>query len=402
MEFISTRSQIKSYSLTEALTLGLAPDGGLFIPKSIPKVSTLELKALSYPELSYQVLKPFFEGDPLSAHLKQICKRAFDFPLPVKELNANLHVAELFHGPTLAFKDFGARFLAECLSQMDRQFTILVATSGDTGGAVAHAFYKKRNIKVGVLFPRFGVSKEQYDQLTSLGENIFSFSVNGTFDDCQKLVKDSFASGFFKDLTSANSVNIGRVLAQMTYYAFFSLKGHKNIVIPSGNVGNSLGAFWAKAMGFPIENIVLASNANKAIGHFHETRTLKAFPTIKTYASAMDVGNPSNLERLSVLNPPFIFCQTQDSEIIKTIEKCLKDFNYLIDPHTAVAMAYAFLNPKEKLLIMSTAHPVKFKSLLLEKVPESKMHLPSNDHKTPCHVREIEPELSCIRDVIYG
>ncbi|MEK6624299.1 MAG: threonine synthase, partial [Bdellovibrionota bacterium] len=239
--------------------------------------------------------------------MHEILKQALNFPVPLNEISSNHYLLELFHGPTAAFKDIGARFLAVCFDKLGEQKTILVATSGDTGGAVASAFYEKKGIKVVILFPKHGVSPLQRQQLTCWGQNILSLEVDGDFDDCQKLVKEAFLDKALcakYALTSANSINIGRLLPQMTYYAFSSYKLFSqsqtpiNFVIPSGNMGNGMAAVWAKEMGLPIGEIHFACNANRAIFDFFQNKKFTARDSFKTLANAMDVGNPSNMERL--------------------------------------------------------------------------------------------------------
>lgn len=398
MKYLSTRNKNTTYNLTEVLLLGLAPDGGLFVPEEFTKINPENFKGLSYLETCKKVLSPFFKDSSLEPFLDRICEEAFNFPLEIKKINDTITTAELFHGPTLAFKDFGARFLASCLNKLNQPLTILVATSGDTGGAVASAFYNKNNIKVGILFPKNGVSKEQFNQLTCWGNNIHSFAVDGTFDDCQDLVKSAFNTSLFSNLTSANSINIGRVLAQMTYYAYLSSLGYENFIIPSGNVGNSLGAFWAKKIGFPIKEITLATNANKAILHYKQFNERKSFSTIKTLANAMDVGNPSNLERLDHAKEEFETQKVSDEEILKTIRELFLNYNYLVDPHTATAMNIALKSHKSQ-MVMSTAHPSKFQTILLEKLPELSLSFPK-DLNESISFHEIKPDLLDVAKII--
>lgn len=377
MHYYSTRNKNLKFTLEEALLKGLAPDDGLFVPKELIKIKNIDqLKELKYSELAYEVLKPFFKDSTLEKSLKDICNNAFNFDLEINMINERLNILELFHGPTLSFKDFGARFLAQCISKIDKKITIITATSGDTGGAVASAFHKVDNVNVKILYPLNGVSEEQRSQLNYWKDNIESYAIDGSFDECQKIIKDSFKESKNTNLSSANSINIGRLLGQITYYAYTSLqKPNSDYIIPSGNMGNALACIWAKELGFPIENIVLACNSNKSIKHFFNNMgELKKFETINTVANAMDVGLPSNLERLKDLKSindlkKYIReINVSDSDIVKTIIKTLKEDNYLCDPHTATAI-YAYNNltfKNNSVIAVSTAHPIKFKNLLVD------------------------------------
>ncbi len=279
MKFLSTRGGTEPASLSFALRAGLAPDGGLFVPTEWPHIVP-DADPQDLPSLALQVLQPFAADDPLADELPQIVREAFNFPLPSVTLDesARLGVLELFHGPTAAFKDFGARFLAAALARVRapnaRPLKILVATSGDTGGAVAAAFHQRPGVEVAVLFPKGLVSPTQQRQLTCWGDNVRSFAVRGTFDDCQRLVKQAFAApelaGRF-ELSSANSINLGRLLPQTVYYWAASLLSMRrygkaaSFVIPSGNLGNATACVWARRLGAPIDSIVLAHNANRTV-----------------------------------------------------------------------------------------------------------------------------------------
>lgn len=387
MKFISTRGQAPACSASEAILQGLAPDGGLYVPEQLPYLGNLPYEIISsYPELAYEVLAPFFEGDELFNDLPEICVDAFNFPVPMHEFDAKRSTLELFHGPTAAFKDFGARFLAcsmeRLLSHRNRKLTILVATSGDTGGAVAAAFYGRRNIEVKVLFPKGRVSARQKQQLTCWGGNVSAYEVDGTFDDCQKMVKDAFMDKALAEkwgLSSANSINLGRLLPQSVYYVYASLvfraehEGHKpTIVVPSGNVGNSCGAYWAKLMGAPIERIALAVNANTTIPDYLLEGEYKPRQSVATLANAMDVGAPSNMERLFHLFPTIeLFRQevsawsVDDATIRRTIKAVWEDSRYAICPHTATAERVRRDHfADDYSLVVSTAHPAKFESVV--------------------------------------
>lgn len=382
--YVSTRSKDgERYSVSEAMLKGLAKDGGLFVPEKLPQISndfTLT-KGLSYA--MYTALKPFFEGDELEDDLLDICNDAFSFPLPFYESGDKKVFMELIYGPTSAFKDFGARFLAcvmeRLLKKRGEEKTILVATSGDTGGAVAAAFYKRDNLKVKVLFPKGRVAERQRAQLTTWGENISSYEVDGSFDDCQRMVKEAFMDPqYSQSLSSSNSINIGRLLPQMAYYAYasslFELKyGVKPVIIvPSGNVGNVTGAYWAKEMGYPIERIVLACNANRTIPDYLESGEYRPRDSVMTLANAMDVGAPSNMERLFDLYPTFTKFSSNvtaysvsDDEIRRTIKEVYDDRGYIICPHTACGerVRRDHFNDVPS-IVVETAHPAKFNDIV--------------------------------------
>ncbi len=383
MEFVSTRDKNgAAYSASDAILKGLAPDGGLFVPKTMPKLDdsfTLS-RGLSYA--MYQAIKPFFEGDELENELEEICNSAFNFPLPFEKIEDDVDLMELIYGPTSAFKDFGARFLAftmeKLLEKRNKELTILVATSGDTGGAVASAFHQRKNLRVKVLFPKGRVADRQRAQLTTWGDNVESYEVDGSFDDCQKMVKSAFMDENLFGLSSANSINLGRLLPQCAYYVYaaylFEAKHGKKpvVIIPSGNVGNSTGAFWAKMMGAPIEKIVLAVNANKTIPEYLESGDYKPRASVKTLANAMDVGAPSNMERLFDIFPSFDEFKSNvesysvsDDEIKETIKEVYDENGLVICPHTACAERvrrdhYAGLPA----ISVATAHPAKFDTIV--------------------------------------
>src|SRR5688572_27207498 len=307
MRYISTRGAQGS-GLVDAVMRGLAADGGLYVPDDMPRLDPHAVRGDSLAEIAAEVLAPFFEGSGLESELGAICRDAFDFPLPLKELapNGELAVLELFHGPTAAFKDVGARFLASLMeralrrSSDARPLTILVATSGDTGGAVAAAFHRRRGIRVGVLFPKGQVSPRQQHQLTCWGDNVRAFEVDGTFDACQALVKAAFTDPGLQRrhrLTAANSINIGRLLPQVAYHAAASLwhwRRHGTAagsIVPSGNLGNGMACVWARAMGLPVRELVLAVNANRTIPDYLATGQWQPRPSVATLASAIDVRN---------------------------------------------------------------------------------------------------------------
>ncbi|MDA3939900.1 MAG: threonine synthase [Spirochaetia bacterium] len=391
MEFISTRGKSPAVSASVAIRTGLAPDGGLYVPKSFPNIEISQVQD-NYADFAVSIIQPFFEADPLYDHIPEICEQSFSFDVPLHWLNEKQAVLELFHGPTAAFKDFGARFLASVMEKLqqgqDRDLTILVATSGDTGSAVASAFYGKKGINVKVLYPEGRVSERQEKQLTCWGGNIESYCVTGNFDDCQKMVKTAFRSEKLAadwDLTSANSINLGRLLPQIVYFYYSSLLYLKKtgakpvIIIPSGNVGNSAGAYWAVELGAPVEKIVLAVNANTTIPDFIKSGEYTPRASVATIANAMDVGDPSNMERLRSLFPShkqisdnLESISVSDDMIRDTIRKIYDKYNYIMCPHTAAAeWVRQNMYNVEPGIVISTAHPAKFETIVEPEIGQS-------------------------------
>lgn len=383
MKYCSTRNNDYLFSLSDAIITGLAPDGGLFVPVSYPEFQIKEFEdSITIQEMAKLFLQPFFEGDDLENELSSIVENTFSFPIPLTQISEENYQLDLIHGPTGAFKDVGARFLAQCFSYFDQHFTILVATSGDTGSAVGSAFYGLNNITVAILYPNGKISEFQERQLTYWNDNVHAFSVNSDFDQCQQLAKSAFQDNEIRDnfnLTSANSINIGRLLPQCIYYvyasiSYFKQRGKKtNLIIPTGNMGNALAAIWVKHMGFPIDEIYLACNANKVIPFYFEQGIFEPKPSIKTLANAMDVGNPSNMERFLQLveeNTNLIHdlhsASVTDNEIIDTIDWVHQKWNLSICPHTATAYQL-FRNHKiQNAIVIATAHPYKFRDILLK------------------------------------
>ena len=416
MKFISTRGNSPEVSASVAIRTGLAPDGGLYVPKTFPEVE-IPKSIPPYANFASRVIQPFFEGDPLSNDIPEICREAFSFDVPLHWLTEKQAVLELFHGPTAAFKDFGARFLAAVMEKLqkgkDRDLTILVATSGDTGSAVASAFYKKKGIKVKVLYPEGRVSKRQEKQLTCWDGNISSYCVTGNFDDCQKMVKTAFTDKSLTvdwDLSSANSINLGRLLPQIVYFyyssvLFFNKTGRKPvIIIPSGNVGNSVGAYWAVELGAPVEKIILAVNANTTIPEFIKSGKYSPRPSVATIANAMDVGDPSNMERLRYLfsdrdqilkNMKAV--SVTDNRIKKTIRNTYKKYGYVMCPHTAAGEWVRQSNSADRpSIVVSTAHPAKFETVVepeigrVVSIPESLKGM----LETKANFFKIEPDIN--------
>jgi threonine synthase len=387
--YASTRDPRLAATLSQALADGLAPDGGLYLPCAMPALDTAAIDGgAALHELAPRLLAPFFAGDPLAGALTEIAGEAFDFPAPLRVVQGTperLSMLELFHGPTAAFKDFGARFLAACLARLGaadgRTRTVLVATSGDTGGAVAAAFHGRQGFRVVVLYPEGRVSPVQEQQLTCWGGNVLSLAVRGSFDDCQRMVKQAFAderlrAGF--TLTSANSINIGRLLPQLVLFAAAALRiraaedARASFVIPSGNLGLATACTWARELGMPIGDIVLAHNANRTVPDFLADGRWRPRASVATLASAMDVGDPSNMERLMALYPGHAALagrmramSIDDAAIRASITAEFSRAQLVLCPHTAAGFAaYRGLAADERRrghwVVAATAHAAKF------------------------------------------
>lgn len=392
MKFHSTRNKDFIVSARQAVLEGLAPDGGLYMPESIPRLPDSffqELPRLSIAEIAKVAAAPLLGEDVPEHELHQIADSAFDFPAPLVKLDEHLSLLELFHGPTLAFKDFGARFMARLMSYFlrgeDREQFVLVATSGDTGSAVAHGFYKVDGIRVVLLYPKGQVSLLQEKQFTSLGENITALEVEGSFDDCQRLVKTAFVDTELRaamQMASANSINIARLLPQSFYYfsAFAQLEQQDNVYfcIPSGNFGNVTAGLFAHQMGLPLKGLLAATNLNDVFPRYMQTGDYVPRPSVHTISNAMDVGNPSNFERMQEIFPEgtqqmssLIHSARANEEQTKAaLREVFDSYNYVIDPHGAVGYhickAHHEANPDDQIVLFETAHPGKFREVVEE------------------------------------
>lgn len=383
MKFVSSRGQAAAVGLSAALRNGAAPDGGLYLPDIIPLTDIASLDpGAPLAEFAASLAGCFFAGDPLERELQSICREAFDFPVPIVvpgHREPNLHSLELFHGPTGAFKDFGARFLMSCFDRLanDRRLTVLAATSGDTGGAVGCAAQGRSSVRAVILYPRGRVSPFQELQLTCWGANVEAVEVDGDFDACQMLVKQAFASEALSQehqLTSANSINIGRLIPQLVYSAWAAVALHSRtgvepgFVIPSGNLGHGFAVLLAKAMGLPIGPVVLATNSNRTLKDWEETGTFTPRASVATLANAMDVGNPSNFERVRALPQSVRQVRVElvtDDEIKRRIRFDYEQDGYVWCPHSATAAeAWSRLDRREReerlWIAAATAHPFKF------------------------------------------
>jgi threonine synthase len=389
MNFVSTRGEAKPVSLSAAIVAGLAADGGLFMPESLPRLPMRVFDGVeTLSGVASALLQPFFADDELAEHLASICADAFTFDAPLQTLaTRNDYVLELFHGPTAAFKDFGARFLAACMHRLragdKNPLTIIVATSGDTGAAVAAAFYKMPHFRVVILYPDGRVSPRQAHQLGCFGENVRTLRVAGSFDDCQRIAKLALADSELQHqvpISSANSISLGRLLPQMAYYAHASL-GHfrsqnrlLNFVVPTGNLGNAVACIIARSMGLPIGRIVFSTNANQTLHDFFAGRDYTPRPSIATLANAMDVGAPSNFERLRWLYPDrelrhqFLVDAVGDEAIRATIRDRHAKHGEVFCPHTATAVR-TLENLRQEgaqgdWAAVATAHAAKFEQVV--------------------------------------
>ena len=425
MKFISTRDGNEAVSVSEAIQRGLAPDGGLYIPQKLPALAIGAFEGLeSDREIAARLLEPFFVGDVLAGQLASICEDTYGFPVPLRDVGDSTKVLELFHGPTAAFKDVGAAFLAASLERLEanaeQPLTILVATSGDTGAAVAAAFDGRSGCEVMVLYPRGRVSKRQEKLLTCWGDNVTSLRVRGDFDDCQRMVKSAFADPWWRNnrrLSSANSINAGRLLPQMTYYASASLRiwresGKKpDFVVPTGNAGNVLACLYAREMGLPIGRVVMATNENRPITQYLKTGEWKTFETKQTLASAMDVGDPSNFERVlyhwpdvDALRQQVSAVTVSDDTIRDTIRRGLEEWGQIWDPHTACAIVAREALESELAVVVSTAHPAKFPDIV-EPLVEREVPIPEQMAEMmtrPKSVTEIESTLEAMMEIEKG
>jgi threonine synthase len=423
---MSTRGH-QTATLDEALTQGIAGDGGLFVPEQLPHFDITDFDgADSIGEVARILMAPFFRGSRLEAEIEPILAETFGFTIPLRRLPGgadSLWLLELFHGPTAAFKDVGAGFLAACLSRLEsgrgKPLTILVATSGDTGGAVAAAFDARPGMQVAVLWPEGRVSERQAQQLACWSDNVLSLAVQGSFDDCQTLVKAAMADRGFRNafrLSSANSINIGRLLPQCTYYAWASLarfreSGRKpGFVVPTGNLGNGLACLLARAMGLPVGRVILATNANRLVADWLEGAEWIPRRSQSTLATAMDVGNPSNMERLMRLfgDRDAVAANLQawsadDEAIAREIRNSHAQFGVAMCPHTATAIdAWRHLGERERQaedwIAVATAHAAKFEQVVEPLIGES-VDLPDALREIlgrPAHFVRIEPTLPAL------
>lgn len=402
MNYYSTNKLSAKADFKTAAINGQAPDKGLYFPEYIPQMSKeliSNIEEYSNEAIAYEVIRPY-TGDSIPAGvLKNIVAETVNFPIPLVAVNENISSLELYHGPTLAFKDVGARFISRCLGHFtkgqDKKITVLVATSGDTGGAVANGFYEVPGVDVVILYPSGKVSSVQEKQLTTLGKNIHALEVKGSFDDCQQMVKDIFANAAAFPhlfLTSANSINVARWLPQQFYY-FFAYKQWKDknnppvISVPSGNFGNICAGLLAYASGLPVKHFIAACNANDTVPHFLETGKYEPGQAVATISNAMDVANPSNFVRIMEIFQQQVpelknilsAYSISDAETKATIKKVFDEQQYLLDPHGAVGyralQQYLSHHHSCNGIVAETAHPVKFYDVV-EPITDQKIPAP--------------------------
>ena len=407
MKYFSTNRKSLHIDFREATIKGLAPDKGLYFPEYIPQAEKgfiRDIEKYSNAEIAYNVISSYVGDSIPEEELKRIAAEAIDFDIPLVKMTGNIYSLELFHGPTLAFKDIGARFMSRCLGyfakEIKQKVIVLVATSGDTGGAVANGFFKVDGVEVVILYPSGKVSSVQEKQLTTLGNNIHALEVDGNFDDCQRMVKDSFADENLNKslfLTSANSINIARWLPQQFYYYFawkqWEDKDHPPVIsVPSGNFGNICAGLLASHAGLPVKHFIAACNANDTVPEYFKTGKYTAKKAVATISNAMDVGDPSNFIRiLEIFNHNFDLlkekistCSISDEQVKSTIRNVLANDKYLLDPHGAVAYQalknYLITNESAKGIFLETAHPVKFYDVV-EPVIQQQVPVPESVQK---------------------
>ncbi len=429
LRFVSTRNTAGAPAVTAstAIRAGLADDGGLYVPTALPRLHPSDFDAVTSPaEVARVLLAPFFDGDPLADKLEQICAETFHFPLPLQQLDDGPAVLELFHGPTAAFKDIGAGFLAACIQRIEasveRPLTVLVATSGDTGSAVAAAFHRRPGIEVTILFPSGLVSSRQAHLLSCWDGNVRTYAVDGVFDDCQRMVKDAFADTQItasRRLSSANSINIGRLLPQMVYYATASLHAYRHglappgFIIPSGNLGNAFACLMAREIGLPIGDVILATNANLTMAEYLDSGEWRPRGSVATLASAMDVGDPSNMERVfwrfsdhAGVSAALKVIAIDDPAIRSAIRQGPQRWGQIWCPHTATAISAWEQLPASvqarPWIAVATAHPAKFNDIVEPLIGEE-VPLPAEMQRLlalPARADSMRAEPGALRDAL--
>lgn len=404
IHFYSTQNKNVKVSLEEAVMRGLAEDGGLFMPNCIPRMPDSFFKqigSLSFPEISFEVSNALLQETIPANDLKTIIEKAMSFEAPLKALSSEIYALELFHGPTLSFKDFGANFMAQLMGyfiqRKDQTLNILVATSGDTGSAIAHAFLNVPSIRVWILYPKGKVSWSQEKQLTTMGHNITALEIDGTFDECQSLVKQAFSDRRLQQklaLTSANSINIARLIPQSFYYfyAYAQLKEQSAPLVfsvPCGNFGNLTAGLLAKKMGLPVAQFIAATNINDSVPKYLHTGLFEPHSSMHTLSNAMDVGNPSNFARMLDLyehqwrkmSCDLFGVSFTDDQTQFAMQDVFAKYGYLLDPHGAVAylglQSFLASHPgKVNGVFLETAHPAKFADSV-ENITDQKISIPS-------------------------
>ena len=431
MKYYSLNNQSPEVSFKEATIKGQAPDKGLYFPKWLPKLDKRwmdGIKEKTNEQIAFDVIRPYAGEDIPEAELQKIVKETIDFPIPLVKINDHIFSLELFHGPTLAFKDVGARFMSRCLGyfakERSEKITVLVATSGDTGGAVANGFYDVDGVEVVILYPSGKVSMVQEKQLTTLGKNIHALEVNGSFDDCQQMVKRAFADTGLTSkqfLTSANSINVARWLPQQFYYFFaykqWAIKERPPVFcVPSGNFGNICAGMLAHISGLPVKHFIAACNANNVVPRFLDNENYEVRPAVPTLSNAMDVGNPSNFVRIlelfshqfPELKKALTGYTVTDAETRDTIRTVKEQEGYLLDPHGAVGylalQRYLAAHPGESGIFLETAHPVKFYDVVEPVIKEKVAVPPAIQQILPLqkHSIKIDAEYDLLKEYLLG
>ncbi|WP_460219548.1 threonine synthase [Psychroserpens sp. MEBiC05023] len=424
MNYYSLNRKAPNTTFANAVIKGLAPDKGLYFPEYIKPLSKSFFETIddkSYTEIAYESIKQFVGNEIPEDILKDILEDTLSFDFPVVKLNDQISTLELFHGPTMAFKDVGARFMARCLGYFnqnnDRDVTVLVATSGDTGGAVANGFLGVKGVKVVILYPSGKVSDIQEKQLTTLGKNITALEVDGVFDDCQDMVKKAFLDESITSkmqLTSANSINVARWLPQLFYFIFAYKQLHnqyKDIVfsIPSGNFGNICAGMMAQQLGLPVKHFIASNNANNVVTEYLKTERYNPKPSVQTISNAMDVGNPSNFIRIQEiyknnfdkLKHNLSSFSYTDEETKAALSEIYKAYNYIADPHGAVGYLgckdYLKTNENAHCVFLETAHPTKFLDVV-EEVIGTTVDLPTQI-KAVMHKNKVATQISSYEDL---
>ena len=432
MRLYSTKNRSIEVGLEEAVFKGLPDDNGLFVPVNIPRLSDAfykDINKLSFPEIAFEVSNALIGDDIDEQEIRKIINDVITFDAPVIHIHDNIHVLELFHGPSLAFKDFGARFMARLMSyfleKRQREINILVATSGDTGSAVAQGFLDMPGIKVTILYPSKKVSDIQEKQLTTLGRNVKALEVSGTFDDCQRLVKEAFLDKELNKrilLTSANSINISRLIPQSFYYFYgyaqVKEKGKPVVFsVPSGNFGNLCGGLIAKRMGLPVEKFVASTNMNDIVPEYLTSGLFQPRPSIKTISNAMDVGNPSNFARLMAfyeedlnkIKNDIWGAKYTDKQTSEAIQQVYKKISYILDPHGAVGYLglkdyFKEASSSANGIFLATAHPSKFLEVV-EQVIEKRIELPERLKETVKKEKksiEMQPDFNALKEYLLS
>ncbi len=409
MRYVSTRGSVQPVDFPTALLQGLAPDGGLYVPEKLLEIDMQAWKgATDFSAMSMRILTPWLAGEIPETALASILRQALNFPVPLVKVG-NTWVLELFHGPTLSFKDFGARTMSRLMNHLvkDEHLTILVATSGDTGSAVADGFGNLPNLRVAVLYPKGQVSSTQEKQLIVRRTGVRAFAVNGTFDDCQAIVKELLVSPRGLRLSAANSINVGRLLPQMLYYYWAFAQGqwgNADVCVPCGNLGNLTAGVLSSLCGLPVRNFIAAHNANDGYPKFLAGDKSAFGESIRTLSNAMDVGRPSNFERLKFLLPEDQMRHTiqgsscSDEDTLISIRRVHEETGYTADPHTAVALA-AVRDRSTPTVVLSTAHPAKFPDTVERALGHAPASVPALTklESMPTRVQSLEPTSDALR-----